>query len=228
VSRITKARWLALDKGNTRRLIAIDGDHAYLVNDASAQCSVQVISSIKAVQIVANGIRQGFCQTDVKMLYRSNGRYELDGKRYDTTTSDKLDWLLYVEGDNAFLDAATAILAGATDLVKPDEVKVWLSLIDSSGEKFEIHAYSEHPAFALAIAETAMSNGYALQCESELWPLPSMPPSQATSEWMNWLLQRFKASDIEQGLTSMGFTKHHQLQRDLKDIGATENLAALL
>lgn len=181
----------------------------------------------KAVGQLATRLKQGFLKQPRAMYFNArSGTF--------TAVHPDLDW----KGAKWLLAASPRDMEGALKsicelvgalgggLILPEEIGAWRE----QQEKNQTHlvAFSDHPAWCLALGQLALNHGWSLRSNADLAACPDAPPSTAPLEWESWLSPAFDRKAVVANMAGFGWTVG-QLIVSESNRGTTANdLSALI
>lgn len=209
-------RWLGmgLDEGAN---IVIEG--------RSGELKARRVPRTGHLQVLSERLKQG---------YRHQGRRFYNPRaRIFTPIHPDMDWkgakvvLLSRHSDVVSASALVTTTVRSTPAwcITSEEVDAWQRQQERNAA--HVVAFSDHPIWALALAEVAMIHGWDWRMGPGWTQMPNVLPSRDPNRWCLWLRQVFDENQIREAQRGIGWTVEALLTQHAPD-PSKDGLASLL
>lgn len=203
------------------------GDDVLVVEGHEGKAEAVRVTLPNAVTILGKRVRGGYTRASGRMFFNERSRTF-------TLIHPDVDW----KGLKWLLAATPPSIAEASQVVAnilktmpaaaitSEEIEQWLQRQRNNVK--HVVAFDDHSAWALALAEAALDNGWGLRASPEMGGVPDAPPSIAPSLWAQWLSKSFKVNQVKDAQANLGWTAEAFITSGKEAPGGANNLSVLI
>lgn len=203
------------------------GKPAVVVEGIAGQLVPRRIAGNGYVRLLSERLRQGY-------EHHAGRRFFNPRSQQFTLVHPDMEWkglkVVLLSRQISIPEAAAAVAqvvkSTPASCITSEEIDGWVQ--QQQRNATHVVAFSDHPIWALALAEVVLTKGWDWRAGPQLQSPPGERPSQEPQVWTEWLQQVFERKQIVAAQAGLGWTLEALLQSSASASPTTGSLAALL